>query len=1135
MLAFFRKYEKTFFLIVFLPAIIGMGVTSVIVTVLTQKPESSPGRCFDEPIPLHDWLSVTGPRAKMFPREEQEKRYEFYAETKAAERAGVHIPEEKLGKKIKEETGRYIASRRAEERIRDEGINPQTEEGRRKFISYYMQEMANPEKNFTDEDYATFISGYGMNMQEFENYQRHVLEFETLKDSFRLAATVSPEDVWKEYHDKNHKREAELVAIDGAAYIPSATTVPTEEEIKAHYEAHRAEYDEPKKVSLEYVAAVFDKVRPELPAPAEETLKAYYEKHTGQYTAWVGTVAVVSSFSDVRDKVLDAVQTQAAKDTAESLRDQVEAKLKEQLKAGKVDMKAAMAAVAATNTSSTVKALEYGTTPLLEIDDYYTQPVLTGYVARNWAETKPASPTVVSEGLKGEKAAYVLRTADVKERFVPTYEQIHDQVRKDFLFGGERELKKYHHDNEWRYRTNDKWKFDVAYVYFEELAKNDPSITATDGQVNAFWAQKHDLLWPGKDAATVGSDAIALACKTEMAKPRASQILNQLRSEAQRNVTDHNEARLETAVQSDKFLWVHVDKGISLDGTELDQDMRFKRAANAIRLAKKEDPSEAFTQADEKGMFIFALRDKIEHKVPELDEIRDKVQKDVLQARGYERAKEAAKKLLLEMRDLKGDAIAPALSAHNLVATRTGFFARGTTTLPGAGTEATQIVAETFNAKAPGGFEKAVNDDVNRKVWLVRYASRQDPDDDKLTASDRTMIRKEVLNRTKNAYAERKHTEILRHAKGISDEHVKWVRERRDGPGGRISSEVRQIFVPNDKATIDGWLEDAARHRIDEAMAKLKANEKWEKVCMDYSDDEATRARGGEWTFQRFELSETYGDEFARAVFELPADGQPSAPLKSKRGIHIVKVKKAPVAGAPDDPAHGILRITIQQIIVKMDPKLRNMPAEIEAKARDIAKKKIDDAKARIDKGEPFAKVAAEVGAEGDQRARGEAFTVPYLSDVAIEAYKLPFEVVDPSKVEPFEVKIGAASEWHLDFATRDPQDREAPDKAQNSFSPRLVYECVGPTKDSVLAARRELEAWVKERATGDHAATAQELLKEFKRVAAKYSTADSGKKEGAFGVLTIDDAQLRTIDAPALIAMATLEKGAKTDIVATK
>jgi hypothetical protein len=152
MLAFFRKYEKTFFLIVFLPAIIGMGVTSVIVTVLTQKSENSPGRCFDEPIPLHDWLSVTGPRAKMFNREDQEKRYEFYAETKAAERAGVRVPEAKLGEKIKEEIGRYMASRRAEERLRDEGIDTRTEEGRRKMIAYYMQEVADPRKNFTDED-----------------------------------------------------------------------------------------------------------------------------------------------------------------------------------------------------------------------------------------------------------------------------------------------------------------------------------------------------------------------------------------------------------------------------------------------------------------------------------------------------------------------------------------------------------------------------------------------------------------------------------------------------------------------------------------------------------------------------------------------------------------------------------------------------------------------------------------------------------------------------------------------------------------------------------------------------------------------------------------------------------------------
>src|SRR5581483_11909938 len=93
MLAFFRKYEKTFFLIVFLPAIIGMGVTSVIVTVLTQKPEGSPGQVFGEPIPLHEWQSVIVPYRKVMGRSEEgsDSDFKFFAYTKAAEKAGIRV------------------------------------------------------------------------------------------------------------------------------------------------------------------------------------------------------------------------------------------------------------------------------------------------------------------------------------------------------------------------------------------------------------------------------------------------------------------------------------------------------------------------------------------------------------------------------------------------------------------------------------------------------------------------------------------------------------------------------------------------------------------------------------------------------------------------------------------------------------------------------------------------------------------------------------------------------------------------------------------------------------------------------------------------------------------------------------
>src|SRR5205823_3521806 len=147
-----------------------------------------------------------------------------------------------------------------------------------------------------------------------------------------------------------------------------------------------------------------------------------------------------------------------------------------------------------------------------------------------------------------------------------------------------------------------------------------------------------------------------------------------------------------------------------------------------------------------------------------------------------------------------------------------------------------------------------------------------DPADSALTNLERLMHRKELLDHKKQAYATNKMTDLTLRAKGISDEHIRWVRARRDGPAGRVSSKVRQIYIPNDKATIDGWLEDAARRRIDEAFAKLKANPRaWADVCREYSEDEATKNRGGELAVSRGDLGDVFGYEFETKLFDLPA------------------------------------------------------------------------------------------------------------------------------------------------------------------------------------------------------------------------------------------------------------------------
>lgn len=80
----------------------------------------------------------------------------------------------------------------------------------------------------------------------------------------------------------------------------------------------------------------------------------------------------------------------------------------------------------------------------------------------------------------------------------------------------------------------------------------------------------------------------------------------------------------------------------------------------------------------------------------------------------------------------------------------------------------------------------------------------------------------------------------------------------------------------------------AARKKIEEAAARVKKGEDFAKVAAELSDDENTRARGGEVGF----VSEGLFDEgFVKAALAL-APGQVSEPVKSASGWHLVQAEE---------------------------------------------------------------------------------------------------------------------------------------------------------------------------------------------------------------------------------------------------
>ncbi|HYD43007.1 MAG TPA: SurA N-terminal domain-containing protein [Anaeromyxobacter sp.] len=110
-------------------------------------------------------------------------------------------------------------------------------------------------------------------------------------------------------------------------------------------------------------------------------------------------------------------------------------------------------------------------------------------------------------------------------------------------------------------------------------------------------------------------------------------------------------------------------------------------------------------------------------------------------------------------------------------------------------------------------------------------------------------------------------------------------------------------------ARIEGTDGDAAKKEIEAAIERLQKGEDFAKVAAELSDDESTKANGGDLGV----ISAGQVDAaFSKAALELEA-GKLSAPVQTPSGWHVIKVdevipaKKIPLADVRDDIARELL------------------------------------------------------------------------------------------------------------------------------------------------------------------------------------------------------------------------------------
>ena len=108
--------------------------------------------------------------------------------------------------------------------------------------------------------------------------------------------------------------------------------------------------------------------------------------------------------------------------------------------------------------------------------------------------------------------------------------------------------------------------------------------------------------------------------------------------------------------------------------------------------------------------------------------------------------------------------------------------------------------------------------------------------------------------------------------------------------------------------------EQAAKEKIDKVLAEIKAGKAFEQAAKEYSEDMATKEKGGElgW-FRKGEMLQ----EVSNAAFSLKA-GEVSEPVKTFLGYHIVKVDKLGRDATPAEKTELRQRILKQKLNLRM-------------------------------------------------------------------------------------------------------------------------------------------------------------------------------------------------------------------------
>lgn len=1042
MLGFLHRHQKSLMLVLLVPALLAMGITGAVLSVLTYQQQPKAGQVFGETVDhkeiqkLRQMFGVRGTS--------DENVWQYYAQLTWAERNGISVSREEVGASVLPEIEAQInQAAMADEWKSKNGdfTNPAGQALFKQLMEKYQG------RKISAKDYGKFFEDRGMSVADYEAQQVKDQKVLRLKNILKDLGTVTPDEVWEKYQEDNHLRTLSLIELDAKAYAPSLTAKEGEpgyidsSEVDGYYQLRLADYNEPRRVDTSYLGLSFADMSNVLPetgvaAPTPEALQKLNK---------LKSICAIGSEADFEDELTEAYWDSAARDEVSRVMDAVA----DRVEAAREGKKTADLAAIASEVRVALKLndriqFEQGRTGLSELTETQKIGVLKGFASSRWFRVAETDRT--SDVLASDSGWFVVQTKASKPARTPAFKEVEAQVRDDYARGSAAERKAYYEGHKTEFKK------DQAYA--------------------VRW-------WYLSDAEAGGNHETA------------REMLEAAVGDAKRRRVD---LLLDTAVPNgSKLRDGKAEEATEADLAKLDV---IKSQAKNVGVTGVGQYSPAFSY--EGGWAVFKLLKTLPPGYSELDEVEDAIASKVALERAVERAEIAAHENLSDLSVAKGDALAAILKAKGITERETEAFARTATTLKGID-DAGRLVQEAFStlAELDGPYFSVVPDAANQRVFLVRANKRVDAPEAGFK-DEYIKIRFDLLSKTRLDYQEETLRNMLLRAKQIDQKQVDYALALTDGAKGEARLTFRQVFLPPDADTIDAWLDSSARGKIAKAQQALAKGTAWATVVLNHSEHDSTRRMSGALpALSREDLTPEFGTEFVEAAFGLRLN-QVSEPIKSKLGLHLVRA----IEKRPDGKfvfQHILVAMNVKKVPADVTAKAKQI-------SRDRLTKAQAELAAGKTFGEVAATYGFEADEFGRGQDLKMAFVTKWELAALEQylQLELPEDHKDYDTVgwfpEAVEVKTRLGTEYHLFVCARPEGARGGFEDTR--FENRNVFHIARSSKSAIDADREAFKKKLKEIAEGDDMWSAK--LKAFKELARKNSEAPSASKGGGMGLIRL-------------------------------